>query len=58
LRHLGNQCLAALVIGTLVGRLAPGIGDSLKPLADLFLQTSQVVVMPFIICELVGALGV
>ena len=57
LRHLGNQCLAALVIGTLVGRLAPGTGESLKPLADLFLQTSQVVVMPFIICELVGALG-
>ena len=57
LQQLGNQCLAALVIGTLVGRLAPGTGESLKPLADLFLQTSQVVVMPFIICELVGALG-
>ena len=57
LQHLGNQCLAALLIGILLGRLAPGFSQTLQPLAQLFLQTSQVVVMPFIICELVGALG-
>lgn len=57
LQHLGNQCLAALVLGCLIGRLAPGFTQILQPLGAIFLQTSQIVVMPFIICELVVALG-
>jgi Na+/H+-dicarboxylate symporter/ABC-type amino acid transport substrate-binding protein len=57
LHQLGNQCLLALIAGCLIGRLAPSFGEVLTPLGSIFLQTSQIVVMPFIICELIVALG-
>ena len=57
LHSVGNQCLLMLVIGLLVGRLAPAQTSWLQPLATLFLQASQVVVMPFLICELLVGFG-
>jgi Na+/H+-dicarboxylate symporter/ABC-type amino acid transport substrate-binding protein len=46
-----------LVAGALVGLLLPAHVGLLRPLATIFLQTSQVVVMPFLICELIGGFG-
>lgn len=54
---IGNQCLVMLVLGALLGHLAPAVALGLRPLGSLFLQISQVVVMPFLICELIVGFG-
>ena len=54
---IGNQCLVMLVLGALLGHLAPAVALGLRPLGTLFLQISQVVVMPFLICELIVGFG-
>ena len=46
-----------LALGVLYGWLAPGWTGWLQPLATVFLQASQIVVMPFLICELVVGFG-
>lgn len=56
-RSLGNQCLLMLPLGLALGLLWPGAALALQPLARLFLQASQIVVMPFLICELVVGFG-
>ena len=56
-RQIGNQCLLLLIAGVLVGLLAPTAALALKPLGLAFLQASQIVVMPFLICELVVGFG-
>jgi Na+/H+-dicarboxylate symporter len=56
-RNVGNQCLLMLVAGALLGRLAPAQTSWLEPVATLFLQVSQVVVMPYLICELIVGFG-
>jgi Na+/H+-dicarboxylate symporter len=42
-----------LPLGLLVGWLLPQHVAVLTPFAQIFLQASQIVVMPFLICELV-----
>ena len=56
-RGIGNQCLLMLAVGALLGTLAPDATTALQPLATLFLQVSQVVVMPYLICELIVGFG-
>jgi len=56
-RSIGNQCLLMMPLGLLVGWLLPQYVAVLKPLAKVFLQASQIVVMPFLICELVVGFG-
>ena len=56
-RQIGNQCLVMLVVGALLGRFLPGQIGWLTPLKVVFLQASQIVVMPFLICELVVGFG-
>ncbi len=56
-RQLGNQCLLMLVAGVLVGLLAPTAAVALRPLGLAFLQASQIVVMPLLICELIVGFG-
>ena len=56
-RQIGNQCLVMLVVGTLFGWLAPAQTTWLQPLATVFLQASQIVVMPYLICELIVGFG-
>ena len=56
-RQIGNQCLVMLVAGTLFGWLAPDQTPALQPLATVFLQASQIVVMPYLICELIVGFG-
>ena len=46
-----------LPLGLALGLLWPGAALALQPLARLFLQASQIVVMPFLICELVVGFG-
>ncbi len=56
-RSIGNQCLLMLPLGLLLGLLFPQQALVLRPLAKVFLQASQIVVMPFLICELVVGFG-
>jgi len=56
-RSIGNQCLLMLPLGLLVGWMVPQHVAVLTPLAKIFLQASQIVVMPFLICELVVGFG-
>lgn len=55
--QIGNQCLLMLAVGALLGWLVPGQTHWLEPLATIFLQASQIVVMPFLICELIVGFG-
>lgn len=56
-RSIGNQCLLMLVLGGVLGLVWPQAAQALQPLARVFLQISQIVVMPFLICELVVGFG-
>jgi Na+/H+-dicarboxylate symporter len=56
-RSIGNQCLLTLLLGGLLGLLWPQAAHALEPLGRAFLQISQIVVMPFLICELVVGFG-
>lgn len=56
-RSIGNQCLLMLPLGLAVGLWWPEQALLLKPLGKVFLQASQIVVMPFLICELIVGFG-
>ena len=56
-QQLGGQCLLALVLGAIAALVLGDRSQWLMPLGDIFLRASQVVVMPYLICELIGALG-
>lgn len=56
-KPIGQQCLLMLVLGLALGLLLPDRTGWLAPLASLFLQASQIVVMPYLICELLLGFG-
>jgi len=56
-RSIGGQCLAGLVLGILASLLLGPRVALLTPLGQIFLRASQIAVMPYLICELIGALG-
>ena len=56
-RSIGNQCLLMLPLGLVIGLLWPQQALLLRPLGQVFLQASQIVVMPFLICELIVGFG-
>lgn len=56
-RSIGGQCLAGLVLGILASLLFGPKVAVLTPLGQIFLRASQIAVMPYLICELIGALG-
>lgn len=56
-RSIGSQCLLMLALGAAVGLLWPDAANALQPLARMFLQASQIVVMPFLVCELLVGFG-
>lgn len=55
--QVGQQCLLMLVLGLALALVRPGWTPWLTPLASLFLQASQIVVMPYLICELILGFG-
>lgn len=54
---IGGQCLLGLVAGILAALLLGPKAELLTPLGQIFLRASQISVMPYLICELIGALG-
>jgi aerobic C4-dicarboxylate transport protein len=47
------QVLAAIVLGVGVGWLAPGVGEQLAPLADLFMRLIKMLIGPIVFCTVV-----
>jgi aerobic C4-dicarboxylate transport protein len=56
-RDLSLQILVAMLIGVLVGYLWPQSADSLKPLADLFINLVRMLVAPIIFCTVVHGIA-
>ena len=56
-QQIGNQCLLMLAAGLVFGLVAPRQSEWLEPIGTIFLQASQIVVMPFLICELLVGFG-
>ncbi|MEB3331470.1 MAG: cation:dicarboxylase symporter family transporter [Synechococcaceae cyanobacterium] len=56
-RSIGSQCLLGLVFGIAVVLALPGAVPLLRPVGQIFLRASQVVVMPYLTVEVIGALG-
>lgn len=57
LRSLRLRCLLATVLGVVLGRLLPAAVPWLAPLGVMGLQASQLVVMPYLVCEVLHSLG-
>lgn len=47
-RHLYFQVLAAIVLGAVLGHVAPATGESLKPLGDAFIKLVKMIIGPVI----------
>src|SRR5919202_627881 len=56
-RHLYVQVLCAIVIGVLVGYLAPQTGVQLKPLGDAFVALIRMLIAPIIFCTVVHGIA-
>lgn len=56
-RSLGLRCGLAILVGVALGRLLPAVVPWVAPLGVIGLQASQLVVMPYLICEVLHALG-
>ena len=55
--QVGNQCLLMLGAGVVFALIAPTHTQWLQPIGRIFLRASQIVVMPFLICELLVGFG-
>lgn len=56
-RTIGGQCILGLLLGIAASLLLGPRATVLTPLGQIFLRASQIAVMPYLICELVGSLG-
>lgn len=54
---IGSRCLLGLLLGLVIAWRLPLLLPLLQPLGQIFLRASQIVVMPYLLCELLGALG-
>jgi aerobic C4-dicarboxylate transport protein len=55
--HLYVQVLAAIVLGTLIGWLAPATGEALKPLGDGFIKLVKMIIAPVIFLTVVTGIA-
>ena len=56
-RHLYFQVLLAILLGALLGHLAPATGEALKPLGDGFIKLVKMVIAPVIFLTLVSGIA-
>jgi aerobic C4-dicarboxylate transport protein len=55
--HLYVQVLAAIAAGMLIGHFAPGTGEALKPLGDMFIKLVKMVIAPVIFLTVVTGIA-
>jgi aerobic C4-dicarboxylate transport protein len=56
-RILYVQVLIAVFLGIVVGYLNPGLGKSLKPLGDGFINLVKMIIAPIIFCTVVHGIA-
>src|ERR1700726_1757797 len=56
-RSLYVQVLIAVFLGIVVGYLIPGLGKSLKPLGDGFINLVKMIIAPIIFCTVVHGIA-
>ena len=56
-RILYIQVIVAVFIGIVVGYLNPGLGKSLKPLGDGFINLVKMIIAPIIFCTVVHGIA-
>ena len=56
-KNLTFQVLAAIVIGVLLGAVAPDVGKQMKPLGDLFVNLVKMVIAPVIFLTIVNGIA-
>nr|WP_296773527.1 cation:dicarboxylase symporter family transporter [Rhodococcus sp. (in: high G+C Gram-positive bacteria)] len=56
-RHLYVWVLIAMVLGSSVGLLWPGVGTALKPLGDAFVSLLTMTLAPLVLCMVVAGIG-
>ncbi|EZP84276.1 C4-dicarboxylate transport protein [Novosphingobium resinovorum] len=55
--HLYVQVLAAITAGVLVGHFYPAVGESLKPVGDMFIKLVKMVIAPVIFLTIVTGIA-
>lgn len=56
-RSLYFQVLVAVALGVLLGVLAPGTGEAMKPLGDAFIRLIKMIIAPVIFCTVVTGIA-
>jgi len=56
-KDLFFQVIAATILGVLVGHFLPGVGLSLKPLGDAFINLIKMMIGPIIFCTVVSGIA-
>ena len=52
-RSLYFQVITAIVIGVILGHVAPATGEAMKPLGDGFIKLIKMIIAPIIFCTVV-----
>ena len=55
--HLYVQVLVAIALGVIIGHVAPGIGEQMKPLGDTFIKLIKMMIAPIIFCTVVSGIA-
>jgi aerobic C4-dicarboxylate transport protein len=56
-KNLTFQVLTAITLGIIVGALWPSVGESMKPLGDVFINSIKMVIAPIIFLTIVIGIG-
>jgi aerobic C4-dicarboxylate transport protein len=56
-KYLYLAVIVAVLAGILVGLIAPGVGESLKPLGEGFVNLIKMMISPIIFCTIVLGIG-
>ncbi|MDF2946356.1 MAG: dctA [Bacillales bacterium] len=57
LKNLTFQVLTAITLGIIVGAVWPSVGESMKPLGDVFINSIKMVIAPIIFLTIVIGIG-
>ena len=55
--HLYFQVLVAIFLGALLGYFYPALGESMKPLGDIFIKLVRMLIAPIIFCTVVHGIA-
>jgi aerobic C4-dicarboxylate transport protein len=56
-QHLYFQVLVAIGLGILLGHFQPALGESLKPLGDVFIKLVRMLIAPIVFCTVVHGIA-